>query len=80
MQLQQRLPYLKIQTDVVYFQSEDNCKRKLAKKEKVKQSNRFKQELKMIFLFNFLRLSEVVETLGKNGGASSHTRQLQEKI
>ena len=34
----------------------------------------------MTFLFNFLRLSEEVETLKKNGGASSHTWQFQEKI
>ena len=34
----------------------------------------------MTFPFNFLRLSVEVETSGKNGGASSHTWQLQEKI
>ena len=32
------------------------------------------------FSFLFLRETEEVETLGKNGGASSHTWQLQEKI
>ena len=39
---------------------------------------RFKHELKMTFLFNFLRLSKEVETLGKNGGAS--TRPCFKKI
>ena len=31
----------------------------------------------MTFLLKFLRLSEEVETLGKNGGASRHTKKLQ---
>ena len=31
----------------------------------------------MTFLLKFLRLLEEVETLGKNGGASRHTKKLQ---
>ena len=34
----------------------------------------------MTSLFNLLRLSEEFETLGKNGGASSHTWKLQKKL
>ena len=34
----------------------------------------------MTFLLKFLRLSEEVETLGKNGEASRHTKKLQGKI
>ena len=46
---------------------------------KSKKKNRFKDELKVTFHLIFYDYQEV-ETLGKNGGASNHTWQLQEKI
>ena len=36
-----------------------------SQKEKIRKNNRFKHELKMTCLFNFLRLLEVDEKLGK---------------
>ena len=58
MQLHQRLPnqsWQKISEEgVVYFQLEDNHET-IAESEKVKKNYRFKHELKMTFLFNFLR-------------------------
>ena len=65
--------------DVVYFQPKDKHET-IAESKKVLKDYRFKHELKITFLFNFLRKTEEVETLGKNGGASSHTRHLQETI
>ena len=45
----------------MYFQLEDNRKTRIAKREKVKKKTR----VEMTFLFNFLRVSEKVEMLGK---------------
>ena len=39
---------------------EDNHETRVAKGEKILKNNRFKHELKMTFLLNLLRLSEVV--------------------
>ena len=66
MQLQHRLPNEII--DVVYFHPEDNHETRIAKLKKFFKNYRFKRELKYAFLLNFLRLSEEVERLGKNGG------------
>ena len=63
----------------MYFQPEENHKTRIAKSEKVKHY-RFKHELEISFLFNFLCQTEEVETSGKNGAAIGHTWQLQEKI
>ena len=65
-----------LKEDNVYFQPEDNRENKNSQIKKYEKNNRFKHELKMTCLFNFLRLSEVVEKLGKNSGESSHTWQL----
>ena len=64
----------------MYFQPEDKHEARIAKREKVKKINRFKHELKITFLFNFLHFLEEVEMLEKNCGACSHTRQLKEKM
>ena len=42
--------------------------KKNSQKEKIRKNNRFKHELKMTCLFNFLRLLEVVGKLGKKSG------------
>ena len=68
----------KSQKNVVYFLSARG-------KSWNKNSQKFKKLQLQIrvgnyFSINFLRLTEEVEALGKNGGASSHTWQLQEKI
>ena len=41
---------------------------------------RVEKRIKNYFSFSFSTLTEEVETSGKNGGASSHTWQLQEKV
>ena len=58
----------KSQNDAVYFQPEDNHETRTAKREKGFKNYGFKHELKITFLFNFLRWTEEVETLGTNGG------------
>ena len=65
----------------MYFQPEDNRATWEAESgEKVFKNYRFKHEWNITFLFNFLRWTEEVETIGKNGGESSHTWKLQEKV
>ena len=44
-----------------------------SRKRKISKNYRFKHELKITFLSDFLCLTEEVEVLGKNGGARSHT-------
>ena len=61
-------------------QPESNHETRITKGKKVKENDRFKHYLKMTFLLNFIRLSQEVETLKKNGGAGRHTQQLQGKI
>ena len=66
--------------DAGYFQRVDDHETRIANREKVKKNHRFKHKWKMIFVFNFLSLSEEVGMLGKNVGESSHTWRLKEKI
>ena len=49
----------------MYFQPEDNRETRTVEREKVTKNNRFKHELKIYILFNFVPLSEGVEKLGK---------------
>ena len=63
----------------MYFEPEDNHETRIAKRERVKKWQ-VEHELKMTFLFHFLRVSGKVKTLEKWGGVSSHTWQLQAKI
>ena len=57
----------KSQKDTVYFQPEDNHGKKYSQREKVKKNiTSSNTSLKWLFF-----LSEDVETLGKNGGAST---------
>ena len=44
-----------------------------SRKRKISKNYRFKHELKITVLSDFLCLTEEVEVLGKNGGARSHT-------
>ena len=43
------------------------------KRKSFEKLHSFKHELKITFFVNFLRLTEEVETLVKNGGVSIHT-------
>ena len=66
-------------TSCISFQLEVNHETRIAKSGKFKKITGSNTRLNY-FSFNFLRLTEEVEALGKNGGASSHTLKLQEKI